>query len=495
MPLITHIKAHVFHDLNAAIKLANKYPSQKNVKLLQKLSGVKNISVNITKKVGDIAYQTQKELLIGKSIAPNIASIKSDKVVFNGYGEIISLQALLKGRDFKVLINNMVKPLKEIPVKNTEGKIRTAAECAIDMACAIKNSDIQSNEKSLMLDEIKNIYLSGSFSSQTLHLFFKYSSQILKDDPSVINKLKTILNSVEKDFYLTKHNDNYYGRTFESTVAEMIVSKPSTEMIKNVEIIKDKMINDFNSLGNSQKQDLIESISSIMKADHAIWRADIPEAAKFLDECTSDNFIKMISTSSKMKHLLIMHLAVKYVVTSPGFKEMKKTACALYGDVIVPQRDLNRVLNNQEVSNRTGIKLNYQMQGKAGEPGYTGVRPMDRYKSSIDTLTEHNQEALIFERPIGIGMSGSSNILNHLFISLDDEFFDFNISHARLLAASLLTYSGGHSINEAYTVFGYKDNKSFKPVSYSTLSESDDFTKNIIDKSYNKLIDEAIILN
>ncbi|MGN7915672.1 hypothetical protein [Enterobacter sp. 22466] len=495
MPLITYIKAHVFHDLNAAIKLANKDPSPKNVKLLQKLSGVKNISVNITKKGGDIAYQTQKDLLIGKSIAPNIASIKSDKVVFNGYGEIISLQAPLKKRDFKVLINNMVKPLKETPVKNTEGKIRTAAECAIDMGCAIKNSDIQSDVKSLMLNEIKNVYLSSSLSRQTLDLFLNYSSQVLGGNFPVINKLKTLLNSVEKDFYLTKHNDNYYGRTFESTIAEMIVSKPSNEMNKNVEIIKNKMINDFNSLGNSQKQDLIESINSQMKADPAIWRADIPEATKFLDECTSDNFIKMMSTSSKMKHLLIMHLAVKYVITSPGFEEMKNTASALYIDVISPQRDLNRVLNSQEVSNRTGIKLNYQMQGKAGQPGYTGVRPMDRYKSSIDTLTEHNQEALTFERPIGIGMSGSSNILNHLFISLDDESFDFNIAHARLLAASFLTYSGGHSINEAYTVFGYKDNKSFKPVSYSTLSESDDFTKNIIDTSYNKLIDEAIILN
>jgi hypothetical protein len=495
MPLITHIKAHVFHDLNAAIKLANKNPSQKNVKLLQKLSGVENISVNITKKGGDIFYQTQKDLLIGKSIAPNIASIKFDKVVFNGYGEITSLQAPLKKRDFKVLINNMVKPLKETPVKITEGKIRTAAECAIDMACAIKNSDIQSDVKSLMLSEIKNIYLSGSLSSQTLDLFLKYASQILRGNAPVINKLKALLNSVEKEFYLTKHNDNYYGRTFESTIAEIIVSKPSSEMNKNVEIIKNKIINDFNSLSNSQKQDLIESINYKMKADPAIWRADIPEATKFLDECTSDNFIKMMSTSSKMQHLLIMHLAVKYVITSPGFKEMKNTASSLYMDVILPQRDLNRVLNSQEVSNRTGIKLNYQMQGKAGPLGYTGERPMDRYKSSIDTLTEHNQEALTFERPIGIGMSGSSNILNHLFISLADESFDFNIAHARLLAASLLTYSGGHSINEAYTVFGYKDNKSFKPVSYSTLSESDGFTKNIIDTSYDKLIDEAIILN
>lgn len=495
MPLITHIKAHILHDLNAAIKLANEDPSPKNIKFLQKLSGVKNTSLNTTKSAGDVVYQTQKDILIGKSIEPNIASIKSDKVVFNGYGEIISIPAPLKKCDFNVLISNMVKPLKETPVKNTECKIRTAAECAIDMGGAIKNSEIQSDIKSLLLNQIKNIYLSGSSSSQTLELFFKYSSQVLEDNSQLINNLKDLLNSIEKDFYLTKHNDNYYGRTFESTVAEMIVSKPSVEMNKNVEIIRDKIINDYNSLNHGQKLYVIEKINSQMKEDPAIWRANIPEATKFLNKCTSDNFIKMMSASSKMQHLLIMHLAVKYIITSPGFKEMKNAASTLYIDVIHPQRDLNRVLNSQEISNRTGIKLNYQMQGKAGQPEYNGVRPMDRYKSSIDFLTEHNQEALKFERPIGIGMSGSSNILNHLFMLLSDESLDFNIAHARLLAASFLTYSGGHSINEAYTVFGYKDNKSFKPVSYSTLSESDDFTKKIIDASYDKLIDEAIILN
>lgn len=496
MPIITYIKAHVFHNYKAAIKLADKNPSSKNVKLLQRLSAVKNTATNMEKKVDNVAYQKQNDILIGVSIAPNIASINLDKVEFNGYGEIISLKAPLQERDFKVLIDNMVRPLKETCVKNTEGKIRTVAECIIDMACVIKkNSYIQSEVKSLLLNEIKAIYLSGSLSRQTLDLFLKYSSQILRNNDPVINKLQELLNSVEKEFYLTKHNDNYYGRTFESAIAELVVNNPSKEMSKNIEIIKDKMIDDFNSLNDWQKQDLLESIHSKMESDPAIWRSDISEARKFLDAHTSDNFINMMNTSSKLKPLLIMHLAVKYVVTSPGFKNMKNTASALYLDVISPQRDLNRVINNQEVSNRTGIGLIYQVQGKTGQPGYIGERPMDRYKSSIDTLTEHNQEALIYERPIGIGMSGSANILNHLFISLDNETFDFNIEHARLLAASFLTHSGGHSINETYTVFGYKDNKTFKPVNYTTLYESNKFTKNIIDTSYNKLIDEAMILN
>lgn len=495
MSLITHIKAHVFHNVNAATKLAHKKPTPKNVKLLQKLSAVKNTDLNITKNIGDITFKKQNDFLVGKSIAPNIASINMDEVIFNGYGEIISLKSPLKERTFKVLIDNIVKPLKETYVKNTEDKIRTAAECSIDMACAIKNSDIDSEVKSLILNEIKVIYLSGSLSRQTLGLFLKYCSQILENNHPIINELQKLLNSIEKEFYITKHNDNYYGRTFESAIAELVISEPSEEMRKNIEIIKNKIILDFNSLNNSQTQDLMESISTIMEADPAIWRTDISEVARFLKVCTQENFINMINTLSKIKSLLIMHLAVKYVVTSPGFVDLKNTASSLYLDIILPQRDLNRVVNNQEISNRTGINLHYQMQNQIGKKQYIGVRPIDRYKSSIDNLTEHNQEALTSERPIGIGMSGSANILNHLFILLDDEFLDFNIEHARLLAASFLTHSGGHSINEAYTVFGYKDKKSFRPLSYSNLLESNKYTKNIIDSSYNKLIDAALVLN
>ncbi|QJU42332.1 hypothetical protein [Serratia marcescens] len=129
-----------------------------------------------------------------------------------------------------------------------------------------------------MLNEIKGIYLSGSLSKQMLDFILKYSSRIFGNDHPVINKLQVLLNSVERCFYLTKHNDNYYGRAFESAIAELVVSKPSNEMNKNIEIIKNKIIDDFKSLDDIQKKWTITSIHGQMKSDPAIWRADISEA-------------------------------------------------------------------------------------------------------------------------------------------------------------------------------------------------------------------------
>lgn len=47
---------------------------------------------------------------------------------------------------------------------------------------------------------------------------------------------------------------------------------------------------------------------------------------------------------------------------------------------------------------------------------------------------------------------------------------------------SLLTYRGGHSINEAYSVFDYQDSKPFQLVDYITLLEKNEYTKNIINE-------------
>lgn len=64
MPLITHIKAHAFHNLNAAIRLANENPSAKNTALLQKLTGVRNSHNEIPQKIGDAILKQQRVLLI-----------------------------------------------------------------------------------------------------------------------------------------------------------------------------------------------------------------------------------------------------------------------------------------------------------------------------------------------------------------------------------------------------------------------------------------------
>ncbi|HEJ7043058.1 TPA: DUF4765 family protein [Serratia liquefaciens] len=50
MFIVTHFKAHILHSTKAAIKLVETNPSTRNIKLLQKLSGVKNTCTTLTNK-------------------------------------------------------------------------------------------------------------------------------------------------------------------------------------------------------------------------------------------------------------------------------------------------------------------------------------------------------------------------------------------------------------------------------------------------------------
>lgn len=478
----------------SAKNLADKKPSPKNVKPLLNFSRVVNSNVNIERK--NINSQNyKKDPLIGQSIDPRIASGLLNKVRFNGHGEIISLPSHLNKKDRQLLTDNIVEPLKIKNAADPKDKIRTAAECVIDMYCAIKKSNIPEHKKSRMLNHAKQLYLSNSLSKKTLESFLYYCRFSLDESVLLKNKLKELVKSNEKVCYLTKHNDNYYGRTFDSLMAEMVVLNPSTQMNKNVTYIKNELIYDFNSLEEYKRELVAEIVCSAMEDDPAIWYPDIPEAKNFIENCTPENFVKLLKTNSKIKHLPIMLIAVKYLLISPRFYLLKSRATNLYKNIIYPQKDIIEVATNQKISNRTGINLHYQIQGQAGRQEYDGIRPVDKYKIPIHRITKHNHKAILSHKAIGIGMSGSSNILNFLFISLKKDFPDFDLEQARLAAAALLTYSGGHSINEAYTVFNYKKTKSFKPVDYNILAQNDEYTKNIIDKSFDKLIEKAMLLN
>jgi hypothetical protein len=75
------------------------------------------------------------------------------------------------------------------------------------------------------------------------------------------------------------------------------------------------------------------------------------------------------------------------------------------------------------------------------------------------------------------------------------------------MTAAQLTFSGGHSVNEAYTVFrfcdhhkdNYKDGifneEIFQAIPFETLCEKDELTKKACDHAYEALLRTAIKLN
>lgn len=432
------------------------------------------------------------EALIGQTINPHYAVKTLDKVAYDGFGRVLAFKKPLTQSESRKLAENIIISLTATPEK-INATIRTPQECLFKIATIIIKNDIPKTNKQNILFRIKDMFLVGGVKPSSIHWLKNIIKMQLPHNATLQSEVNEAVKSLEKQLYVTKHNDNYYGRMFDSELAQVIVDKPSPEMKRNTAIIKSIIIDDFNQLSHSARKQLCKDIHRNLINDPATWRSEIPEVKAYLSKSTPKNLLRMVNSNSPIKDLLVMHLLVKYLRFSPSFYNMMCEGAELYSEVIKPQRTLEKTLIKDIVkSSRTGIQLHYQM--RSPQTKKTGERPIDRYSLPVIQITDHNRLALLTERPVAIGMSGSSNILNQLFVILDKHVEAFDIKHAHLFAAAFLTHSGGHSFNEAYTVFNYTDNESFKPIAYTSLGAHDPFAQNAIDHAYNKVVAAAMAL-
>ncbi|VVP33190.1 hypothetical protein PS865_04470 [Pseudomonas fluorescens] len=431
--------------------------------------------------------------LIGKTVSPDVASKTRNIVHYNGVGCIQDIPKPLTAKKYNLILHSLIQPPSQTPTNSTSD-LKTPAEALITITSLIKNSDeLPYQTKLELLDSLKFNYLAGGVQKQSLkdiQEFIKLKTGFAT--PVLNHRIENVLSSMAKEFYITRHLDNYYGRLFETELSKNIIHNPTPAMDTAKRIINYTLEQDFRGLSRSLQKTMCKIVADALRSDKAPWIESVNECKSFLASESPVDFIAMLKCDRTYSIPLTLSVAVKYLFRAPAFEELMDDCTELYEDVILPQRTMLRVENSKETSSRHGVMLHYQHDDRATPSGLgNGVRPMDRYQIPTLTVTSHNQEALMSERAIGIGMSGSSNILNFLYLRLEREHPDFHIDDARLMTAAYLTFSGGHSFNEAYTVFGYQNNHSFKPLSFLELYEKNSSAKKSIDNAYNAVLSAA----
>lgn len=396
--------------------------------------------------------------LYTKTVSPCVAVKLMHKIDFNGYGEIIKFKKPLRLDEYCLIYENLISPLSKTPEKHKEDIIRTPMEGLIDLASLIEQHNISPAFKANIMHKIKQTYLSGHVSMKTIQNFHDMVELFCPLDLNLLSRIKKVIGTIEHEGFMLKRNDNYYGRLFDSAFANYLIHNPSVQMKQAVNILRNEFLTDFSSVTSEEdEQKRCVEIAKLMKSDPPPWRYDIPEVKKFLKHPSANSFEKMLKTKNKYNHVLIIHLAVKYLKYSPTYGRMKKEATKIYNSVICSQRELNKRDKCEPInSQRTGILLPYQDPPHVGSFNAKSMRPIDRYKLKTKKLSLHDRLSAKHERALGIGMSGSANILKYFFNDLLNRKHDFNLEQAKLLTAAYMTFSGGHSINEAYTVFDYE---------------------------------------
>lgn len=448
--------------------------------------------------------QTEYPQLIGISIYPKMAQKFEEKIEFNGTGKIIAMKEKdITREDYNVLIKNRIKPLNETPQIMRE-RIRTPGEAIIDIAGLIKKQGGDLENKRELDELVKCTWLDGSLSQQSLHNTVELIKIKIGEHQRIIIEIDKIMRTLEKEFFVTKRNDNYYGRLFETELSKYIVNNPDASMLKVRDAISEFIVDNFSNIPEDEQPKLCTAVATVMHRDPPLWRNSLSYANIFILNKTPQCFIDMMNFKGKNSVPLVLSTAVKYIVLSQGTRDIKNRAAQYYINKILPQRQLIVSLNEYKnlCTADYGLLLPYQKYHRSNYEDYDrdadcGVRPIDKYirPSAGVALTEHDAAALANERTIGIGMSGSSNILHFLFqlLQLRDE--SFPLDDAKLATAAWLSYSGGHSFNEAYSVFGFMTEGNFKPLSFNTLKTSSALSEIAIGQAYNEVIEASIALS
>lgn len=404
-------------------------------------------------------------------------------------------------REKNVPINsgNVNNTPQQTPDAASSEKIRIATECLMDIVALLRLKGADKYNEPLM-GLLKKWFLSGRFNSASLDYLkdfkFKGAPGSSKSEINALrSRIDNILASCEKEVDSVRSHDNYYGRLFDSFFASEIINSPSKEMLDAAKTINLAIIENFNSRhAENERNWLCHELKEDLIADPPAWRADISEVSDFFKNSTPENFIKMLHSPHKLAHALTIHLAVKYIALSPGCYPIRSQASPIYTYVIKPQKKTLLAGDEMPVSKLVGILLKHQHRDNTFTTAGAGIRPLDTIKPLTAELTLHNKQALSHGSPVATGMSGSANILNYFFHELAEDSDTFDMEQAKLLSAAELTYSGGHSISEAYTSFNLAENRDFQPLDYFSLLHQP-VARKAADYAWEEVLKRAIEIN
>jgi hypothetical protein len=419
---------------------------------------------------GGLPHHDPRERLVGLSLCPADAAKAGKRVTLDGIGRIVDVPGALSESAVRALVSKSVPPLTRTPAVQEHKRI-TAGEAVVDLHRLLLDHPVAADTSKIRAF-LRDTYLGSGAHRPGLDLALRMLRDLLSAHPALLGEVETIASQVVDVLHATRENDNLYGRTFDTAFAAYLAHARAPVFDAVARALREELAATFNS---ELDTDVCPKVARLLRRDTAHWLATIPEALAFAATPTVENFKAALDASVHAQYgpQFLMDVAWKYMFCSPAYEDLVADATALYDDVIIPQRQLNPSPLAQPVSSgRHGVTLPYQnVPVQIGLNIGWGIRAVDKYVPNVARISEHDRRARDAERAIGIGMSGSANLMGALFDRIRARNPAFPTKAAQLLCAANLTFNGGHSINEAYTTFRYREKRSFLPTPYLEMSQ------------------------
>jgi hypothetical protein len=292
--------------------------------------------------------------------------------------------------------------------------------------------------------------------------------------------LITQLPKDDKDISLYRLQDNIYGRVFDSNVVNEMVKDPpesvKTAMAKTKAVVFDWISDDTNISNEKLKAGVVEFQKTLREKDPRFWFPNVPGLEAVRDAGTPEEALQAFKNylqapvnnghdSLSVPYAMCkFFLALGQVQVVPDWKlKGDKNYQDVHFKVVgrthlpgptpkVPNEEVRFVGVDHTKTKNTGITLNHQPGiGPEDVTLNPSTRPTTYNMAKIaegDTPTEVVKQALGHGVPFASGVSGSTNIMMHLFESVKAQDPTVDVRDFLVGTMNFLVHDGGHSIHE-----------------------------------------------
>jgi len=404
--------------------------------------------------------------LVGASIDPRIAGnllskshLEAGPVRFDGFGRICGFNTRPNRPVPTAIIDRLeaavIRPLTQTNARTSSAEAPRSKRDLLVRAMHLLSLYSNANNAAL-LQQAKALFLSSSFSDDTVTAFLQSAMQRMADDPLLQDQFEKLATESTKGVTVAQQADNVYGRTFESLLAEDLVQQPPPGLLEAASAVARGMCDTMLGLGAADRAKLMNELIFKLSTGARPWFAHSPSLQEFkrapsmitLAACLAD-------TSNGIEAMKVMHLAHRFVhsiedVSARGDIERPdwyRRCVDYYLGFISNQKPAGK--NPLDLTAQSpGIWFHYHPKESAIANPAKGEDWTHSRTAKADALSLFEQDALSRGQTVVNGLSGQNCMVSFFAQHLAEADPSLSMKNVQLGMLMTLIFNGGHSAEE-----------------------------------------------
>ncbi|WP_284407588.1 hypothetical protein [Acidovorax sp. SUPP3434] len=419
----------------------------------------------VTIRAVDEAALSRMSRLVGATIDPRVATAllpESDPdagpVRFDGHGQILGFNTR-PGRPVPAaLIDRLetavIRPLTQTNAHASAQAPRPERDLLVRAMHVLRLYDSETN--AALRQEAKALFLSSSFSRDTVAAFLQGAAQRLVADPLLQDQFDKLATEAAKAVSVAQQADNLYGRTFETFLAEDLIENPPQGLLDMAAALGRGMFDTVLELHTADRAALMKELINKLSTGARPWFGHSASLLEFAKSPSMTTLAACLSDASTgIEAVKVMHMAQRFVhsindVSERGEMERPdwyRRCLDYYSDFMSTQKPAGTSPLDL-TSQSPGIWLHYHPKASSIQNPGTGRDNTHSRIPQADALSLFEQDAFSRGQTVVNGLSGQTGMVSFFAQHLSEADPSVSMKNVHLGMLMTLVFNGGHSTEE-----------------------------------------------